>query len=123
MLRFNQCLLVVSLQTYWDLKGTKVSRHVRVACWAAVQGWGTSLCWFGNILGGCRNDVNTSSSSSGSSGTNEQLPIRELIADLIFDPEKGLGLQICRYNIGGSGWQTIDVGNFRYGANVARWVA
>ena len=52
--------------------------------------------------------------------TGKQLPIRELIADLLFDPDKGLGLQICRYNIGGSGWQSMDADNFRYGANVER---
>ena len=29
-------------------------------------------------------------------------------------------MQICRYNIGGSGWGTADVKNFRYGANIER---
>ena len=48
-----------------------------------TQGWGTSLCWFGNVIGGW-------------SGANEQA-----IADLLFDRELGLGLNIVRYNIGG----------------------
>ena len=32
-------------------------------------------------------------------------------------------MQICRYNIGGSGWGTADVKNFRYGANIERCAA
>ena len=68
----------------------------------AFEGWGTSLCWFANVAGGYPD------------------PQRNYLADLLFDPEKGLGLQICRYNIGGSGWGTLDVPNFRYGANIER---
>jgi len=48
-----------------------------------IQGWGTSLAWFAHILGGA-ND-----------------PVRNQIADLIFSPTKGLGLNVVRYNIGG----------------------
>ena len=40
--------------------------------------------------------------------------------DLLFDSEHGLGLEICRYNIGGSGWDNKDTGNFRYGADIPR---
>ena len=36
----------------------------------------------------------------------------------MFDADKGLGLQIARYNIGGSGWATPDAGNLRPGGNV-----
>ena len=32
-------------------------------------------------------------------------------------------MQICRYNIGGSGWGTTDAKNFRYGANIERCAA
>ncbi len=46
------------------------------------KGWGTSLCWWANRVGG-----------------SEKL-IRDA-ADLFFDKEKGLGLNIMRYNIGG----------------------
>jgi hypothetical protein len=42
------------------------------------EGWGTSLCWFANVAGGYPN------------------PLRNYLADLLFDVEKGLGLQICR---------------------------
>ena len=44
--------------------------------------------------------------------------IRTRVADLVFDPVKGLGLQIARYNVGGSGWATPDVDNLRPGGNV-----
>ena len=47
------------------------------------DGWGTSLAWFANIMGGAPN------------------PVRNRFADLIFDPNRGLGLNIARYNIGG----------------------
>ncbi|MBQ3137019.1 MAG: hypothetical protein IJB74_05995 [Clostridia bacterium] len=48
----------------------------------SFKGWGTSLCWWANRVGG-----------------SEKL-IRDA-ADLFFDKEKGLGLNIMRYNIGG----------------------
>ena len=47
------------------------------------EGWGTSLCWWGNAIGRWQ-------------GSKKQ----EII-DLLFDEEKGLGLNIVRYNIGG----------------------
>jgi len=48
-----------------------------------TQGWGTAFCWFGNVVGGW-SDEN-----------------KQAIADLLFDREEGLGLNIIRYNIGG----------------------
>ena len=47
------------------------------------EGWGTALCWFGNVIGGY-SDEN-----------------RVAIADLLFDAKKGLGLNMVRYNVGG----------------------
>jgi O-glycosyl hydrolase len=47
------------------------------------EGWGTSLCWFGNVVGGYE-DAN-----------------RNAIADRLFDANEGLGLNVVRYNIGG----------------------
>lgn len=47
------------------------------------EGWGTSLCWWANFAGGLSTDD------------------QEHILDLLFDPMKGLGLNIVRYNIGG----------------------
>ena len=46
------------------------------------DGWGTSLCWFGNAVG------------------RWSEPQRSEIADLLFSPG-GLGLTVVRYNIGG----------------------
>lgn len=46
------------------------------------QGWGTSLCWFGNRIGGSEK------------ATQEA-------AELLYNAETGLGLNIIRYNIGG----------------------
>jgi len=48
-----------------------------------TEGWGTSLCWFGNVIGGWSD-----------SRRNE-------IADLLFSLSNGLGLNLIRYNIGG----------------------
>ena len=46
------------------------------------EGWGTSLCWWANRI-----------------GYNEALTKKA--AELFCDPEKGLGLNVLRYNIGG----------------------
>ncbi len=46
------------------------------------EGWGTSLCWWANRIG--YSDT-----------------LARLAADAFCDPEKGLGLNILRYNIGG----------------------
>ena len=46
------------------------------------QGWGTSLCWWANRVG--YSDT-----------------LAQLAAEAFCDPEKGLGLNILRYNIGG----------------------
>ncbi|HEX2914069.1 MAG TPA: RICIN domain-containing protein [Chloroflexia bacterium] len=49
------------------------------------EGWGVSLAWWGNEWGGLP-DTN-----------------RNAIADAIFDPNKGLGLNVVRYNLGADG--------------------
>ena len=77
------------------------------------EGWGTSLCWWGNRLGG-----------------NEKLSNEAV--DLFFTMDKGIGLNIIRYNIGGGDdpshnhivrsdsampgfWKNVDEsGNFEY---------
>ncbi len=46
------------------------------------KGWGTSLCWWANRVGHSEKLISDA-------------------ADLFFDKEKGLGLNIMRYNIGG----------------------
>ncbi|KAH7302051.1 hypothetical protein KP509_23G054100 [Ceratopteris richardii] len=47
------------------------------------EGWGTSLCWWANFAGGLQSSD------------------RDCILDLLFDLDKGLGMNIARYNIGG----------------------
>ncbi|WP_338555414.1 RICIN domain-containing protein [Paenibacillus sp. KS-LC4] len=48
-----------------------------------LDGWGTSLAWWGNVVGGWNNTM------------------EDEIVDKIFDPVNGLGFNIVRYNIGG----------------------
>ena len=48
-----------------------------------LEGWGTSLCWWANVIGGFPQNVQ-----------------RDYLTK-IFDVKKGLGLNIVRYNIGG----------------------
>ncbi|MBQ7116909.1 MAG: hypothetical protein IJN88_01715 [Clostridia bacterium] len=48
----------------------------------SFKGWGTSLCWWANRVGGSKK-------------------LTRDAAELFFDKEKGLGLNIMRYNIGG----------------------
>lgn len=47
------------------------------------EGWGTSICWWGNIIG------------------KYPQQSRDSVIDLLFDTSNGLGLSIVRYNIGG----------------------
>ena len=55
-----------------------------------LEGWGTSLCWWGNIIG----------SWGDADYNNNGTPDREEIAELAFSPEY-LNLNIVRYNVGG----------------------
>ncbi|KAF0437327.1 O-Glycosyl hydrolase family 30 [Gigaspora margarita] len=50
--------------------------------WQVFEGWGTSLCWWANMFGGFPD-------------------VRDKALDLVFDLNKGLGLNVIRYNIGG----------------------
>ncbi len=65
-----------------------ITEAVNVTVDAKVQyqefeGWGTSICWWGNIIG------------------NYPQQLRDSIIDLLFDTTNGLGFSIVRYNIGG----------------------
>lgn len=65
------------------MKKTTVSLNNLITTGDGIfKGWGTSMCWWANRVGG-----------------SEKL-IKDA-ADLFFDKEKGLGLNIMRYNIGG----------------------
>ncbi len=62
--------------------GTTVNVDL-TARYQTVEGWGTSLCWWAVVAGGWPDSS------------------RNRLADLIFDPVEGLGLNVVRYNIGG----------------------
>lgn len=55
-----------------------------------LEGWGTSLCWWGNVIGAV----------GGRDFNGNGIPDREEIAELAFSPEY-LNLNIVRYNVGG----------------------
>ena len=59
---------------------TVVDPSVRYQTW---QGWGTSLAWWAKVVGGFPE------------------PARSDYLDKAFDPVKGLGLNVVRYNVGG----------------------
>ena len=64
-----------------------VSPEIR---YQTLKGWGTSLCWWGNIIGSWGDaDYNDNGRSD-----------REEIAELAFSPEY-LNLNVVRYNVGG----------------------
>ena len=52
--------------------------------YSGFEGWGTSLVWWAHALGGWQDKEKENQ-----------------VMDLIFDLDKGLGLNIVRYNIGG----------------------
>lgn len=63
-----------------------------------LKGWGTSLCWWGNIIG-----------SWGDEDFNGNgRPDREEIAELAFSPEY-LNLNIVRYNVGGGDQENTSI--------------
>ncbi|CAI5474948.1 unnamed protein product [Closterium sp. Yama58-4] len=75
------------------------------------RGWGTSLAWFGNYVGKLPDDQ------------------FNLVMDLLFDKDKGIGLNLARYLIGGSvnytnspqfltaAWETRSLPGFRVQPN------
>jgi len=65
-----------------------------------IEGWGTSLCWWANVLGTWKNEKKINQ-----------------ISDLLFDDVKGLGMNIIRYNIGG-GENPPNKKNLRFGADI-----
>ncbi|WP_438349047.1 glycoside hydrolase family 30 protein [Paenibacillus sp. FA6] len=65
------------------------------------EGWGTSLAWWGHVLG----------------QWTDKEKLNEVM-DLVFDPDKGLGLNIVRYNIGGGENPSIENNSLRPGGDV-----
>ena len=64
-----------------------------------IEGWGTTLAWWANIIGGW----NTTQ--------------RNAVADAIFSPTKGLGLNVVRYNIGADTPTNVCHNQMRPGGN------
>ncbi|MBN2536448.1 MAG: hypothetical protein JXB88_26425 [Spirochaetales bacterium] len=73
-------IIIVSGLPLFSASTVTVNASVR---YQTTEGWGTSLCWFGNVIGGWSDTK------------------RNEIADLLFDLNNGLGLNLIRYNIGG----------------------
>ncbi|WP_234122055.1 Ig-like domain-containing protein [Clostridium hydrogenum] len=63
-----------------------------------MDGWGTSLAWWAKLMGQWKTDS------------------KNQIMDLIFNPDKGLGLNMVRYNIGGA--TSPKDKNLRLGADI-----
>lgn len=86
---FSLILIVALLLTFsiTDKVTVKAATTVTVypeTQFQTIEGWGTSLAWWGNAIG----------LWSDSNKKNE-------IMDLLFDPSSGIGLNVVRYNIGG----------------------
>lgn len=64
------------------------------------EGWGVSLAWWANWWGGLSDTQ------------------RNAIADAIFDPNKGLGLNVVRYNLGADGPGNTCEGQMRPYGNI-----
>jgi hypothetical protein len=62
-----------------------------------LEGWGTSLAWFANSVGGWTNTTNRSN-----------------LMHALFDPSAGLGLNYLRYNIGGGNDPQCGSGGAHY---------
>ena len=65
-----------------------------------IQGWGTSLAWWANIIGGWSNKQRTA------------------LADALYSPTKGIGLNVARYNFGADGPGNVCHNQMRQGGNV-----
>ncbi len=77
-------LMILLLLTFVTM--TLPSRSITVdpgVQYQTFRGWGTSLAWWAHVVGGFPE------------------PIRSEYMDWAFDPVKGLGLTVVRYNIGG----------------------
>ena len=77
--------------------------------WGTWQGWGTSLCWEGNVAGNQADQTqllySTSATTINANGQNVTLP--------------GLGMNIVRYNLGGCSSGTLANGQTMVTSNVS----
>lgn len=90
----------ISLKGNSIMDQNKVIRIQPSQYYEGFEGWGTSLAWWGHIIG---------------HWSQENM---EAIADLVFDVDDGLGLNIVRYNIGGGENPAIENNTLRPGGDV-----
>ena len=65
-----------------------------------IQGWGTSMAWWANIIGGWSNSQRTA------------------LADALYSPTAGIGLNVQRYNFGADGPGNVCHNQMKEGRNV-----
>lgn len=82
---FIACItLITSLQFSFPVRAATVVTISPEYRAQTFRGWGTSLSWWGNAIGGWSDTT-----------------LKNEILDLLFDQTSGLGLTVARYNIGG----------------------
>ncbi len=79
---FLPAIILLLFSLIYDTMGVAVTVNSQVEH-QEFEGWGTSICWWGNII------------------PNYPQRSRDSIMDLLFDTTEGIGLTIIRYNIGG----------------------
>ena len=89
MLAASVAALMAGSMLFSPLEGraADISETVRVfpdEQYQTFEGWGTSLCWWGHVLGGWTDEVK-----------------KDEVVEKLFNPVTGLGFNIVRYNIGG----------------------
>jgi O-glycosyl hydrolase len=66
----------------------------------SIQGWGTSMAWWANVIGGWSNSQRTA------------------LADALYSPTAGIGLNVVRYNFGADGPGNVCHNQMKAGRNV-----
>jgi O-glycosyl hydrolase len=66
----------------------------------SIQGWGTSMAWWANVIGGWSNSKRTA------------------LADALYSPTVGIGLNVLRYNFGADGPGNVCHNQMKAGRNV-----
>ena len=91
-------LLLLALNTSFASAQATTTTNVDVSMAnQTFEGWGTSLAWFANSVGGWSNSTN-----------------RDNLMQALFSPSNGLGLTYIRYNIGGGDDPRCGTGGSHY---------
>src|SRR5699024_4203625 len=109
MVFFALCIIFVVV--FWLMNHNKQAESVVVESTPILvefnegyddfEGWGTSLAWWGHILGQWEDEAKF-----------------EEVMDLVFEVDEGLGLNVVRYNIGGGENPDIEENTLRPGGDV-----